>query len=243
MQKGTSINKKEVESLFDSIAGHYDFLNRLLSFGADIYWRRKAIRTVKESLKTSHILDVACGTGDLAIEAAKLNPEKITGIDISEKMLETAKKKITRKRLSHKIELLRGDSENLPFGNNQFDLVMCAFGVRNFNDRMKSLKEMSRVLRNEGMVLILEFSKPDRKIFGKIFEVYFFRILPYVGKLISGSPYAYRYLPESVYDFPSKEEFSGMMKEADFTGVRSVSFTGGIVTIYRGFKMNNNFSE
>jgi len=228
--------------MFDSIAGHYDFLNRLLSFGADIYWRRKAIRIIKRFLRPSHILDVACGTGDLAIEASKLDPEKITGIDISEKMLETGRKKINSKGLSHKIELLRGDSENLPFGDNQFDLVMCAFGVRNFSDRMKSLKEMSRVLRNDGVVMILEFSKPEGKIFAKIFEIYFFRILPFLGRLISGSSYAYRYLPESVYAFPSKEEFSGIMNEAGFTDVRTSLFTGGIVAFYLGFKKNNKIS-
>lgn len=237
MKDTPDANKKEVESMFDSIAKHYDFLNRLLSFGADIYWRRKAIRIISEYLKPTYILDVACGTGDFSIEAAKLNPVKITGIDISEKMLDTGRDKISNKGLTHKIELLRGDSEKLPFDDKQFDLVMCAFGVRNFSDRMKGLKEMSRVLKDGGMVVILEFTKPAGKIFGKIYELYFFRILPLVGKMISGDPSAYKYLPESVYNFPPEEDFVRMMNEAGFSDIHYTSFTRGIVTFYRGLKI------
>ena len=147
--------------MFDSIAWRYDFLNHFLSFGIDRIWRRRAIRIISRQYKNPEILDVATGTGDLAIAAMKINPLKITGIDISQNMLEIGREKIGKKGLSGKIELMQGDSENIPFGNDLFDVAMVAFGVRNFADPLKGLKEMRRVIRNEGMIVVLEFSKPS----------------------------------------------------------------------------------
>lgn len=154
-------NKAAVESMFDSIAWRYDFLNHFLSFGIDRLWRRRVIKIISRSYKNPYILDVATGTGDLAIASMKLNPSKIAGIDISLKMLEIGEEKIRKKGFSGKIELMPGDSENIPFDDNVFDVAMVAFGVRNFSDPMKGLSEMKRVIRNRGMIVVLEFSKPS----------------------------------------------------------------------------------
>ena len=150
-----------VESMFDSIAWRYDFLNHFLSFNFDRLWRRRAIKIISKSYKSPYILDVATGTGDLAIAAMKLNPCKISGIDISSKMLEIGSEKIKKKGYSGKIDLICGDSEKIPFDDNIFDVAMVAFGVRNFSDPLKGLSEMSRVIRDGGMIMVLEFSKPS----------------------------------------------------------------------------------
>jgi len=229
--------KETVESMFDSIAWRYDFLNRLLSFGIDRHWRRKAIMIISQNLKPGHVLDVATGTGDFSIEAVKLNPEKITGIDISENMLSIGRKRIEKKGLSGRIELLRGDSENMPFDDNSFDLVMSAFGVRNFSDCLSGVKEMTRVVKNKGVVMILEFSIPENRLFRNVFSIYFFRIVPFIGHLLSGHRSAYRYLPESVENFPGREEFAELMQKAGLTNVTYNCFTCGIVTVYTGSKV------
>ncbi|MGQ9620449.1 MAG: bifunctional demethylmenaquinone methyltransferase/2-methoxy-6-polyprenyl-1,4-benzoquinol methylase UbiE [Bacteroidales bacterium] len=239
MEQPEKEKKIDVELMFNSIARRYDFLNHFLSFGYDRYWRRKAIKIVAETLTPSFVLDVATGTGDLAVEAVKLNPVKITGIDISEKMLALGRKKIQKKGLSGKIELISGNSENLPFDDNSFDLVMTAFGIRNFNDILKGLREMTRVLNGKGMLMILEFSIPVSKLFRRLFGFYFFRILPLAGRLLSGHLSAYRYLPESVESFPDREKFARLMLEAGLKDVTYDTFTGGIVTIYRGLKVKS----
>src|SRR5665647_1154679 len=168
-----------VESMFDAIAWRYDFLNHFLSFGIDRLWRRRAIRIISKYYENPHILDVATGTGDLAIAAMKLNPSKITGIDISRKMLEIGKEKIKKRGFSGTIDLIQGDSEKIPFINNTFDVAMVAFGVRNFSDPVKGLSEMNRVIRIGGMIMVLEFSKPTGFPIKPLYNFYFRNILPF----------------------------------------------------------------
>lgn len=226
-----------IESMFDSIAWRYDFLNHFLSFGVDHLWRRRAIRIISENYKNPKILDVATGTGDLAIAAMKLKPSKITGIDISQKMLEIGRKKINDKGFSGKIELIAGDSENIPFGDNVFDVAMVAFGVRNFSDPLKGLSEMKRVIRDKGMIMVLEFSKPSGFPFRLVYKFYFRKILPFFGKLFSKNKDAYNYLPDSVMKFPDNERFLKLLAFAGFSCTRQVKLTGGVASIYTGIKL------
>ena len=236
-QPGNMHEKKAaVESMFDSIAWRYDFLNHFLSFNIDRFWRRRAIKIISESYKSPFILDVATGTADLAIAAMKLNPSKITGIDISHKMLEIGKEKIRRKGFTGKIELVPGDSENIPFNDDNFDVAMVAFGVRNFSDPVRGLKEMYRVIRKRGMIMVLEFSKPSGFPFKPIYNIYFRNILPFFGRLFSKDKAAYRYLPESVMKFPDNEEFLKLLVQAGFSGIQQVKLTGGVASIYTGIK-------
>ncbi len=228
--------KVMVESMFDSIAWRYDFLNHFLSFGIDRIWRRRAVRIISRHFKNPEILDVATGTGDLAITAMRIEPVKVTGIDISQNMLEIGREKIRKKGLAGKIELIQGDSENIPFGDNLFDVSMVAFGVRNFADPLLGLKEMRRVIRNGGMIMVLEFSKPSGFLFRSIYNFYFRNILPVVGKLFSKDKAAYSYLPDSVYRFPDNEVFLQLLTEAGFSETRQVKLTGGVASIYTGLK-------
>jgi demethylmenaquinone methyltransferase / 2-methoxy-6-polyprenyl-1,4-benzoquinol methylase len=227
-----------VESMFDSIAWRYDFLNHFLSIGIDRLWRKRAIRIISKHFKNPHILDVATGTGDLAIAAIKLDPDKITGIDISANMLEIGKRKILQKGLEGKIELLHGDSENLPFGDNVFDVAMVAFGVRNFSDPLKGLTEMRRVIRKEGMIVVLEFSKPSSFPFRPVYNFYFRNILPFFGRLFSKDKTAYTYLPDSVSKFPDNEEFIKLLLQAGFAETHQIKLTGGVASIYTGIKLS-----
>jgi demethylmenaquinone methyltransferase/2-methoxy-6-polyprenyl-1,4-benzoquinol methylase len=228
--------KDHVKSMFDSIAWRYDFLNHFLSAGIDRSWRKKAIAVIKRHKTNPEILDVATGTADLALTALRLEPKKITGIDISEKMLDIGKEKIRKLGLENRIELLYGDSENIPFSENSFDVSMAAFGVRNFADPVKGLKEMNRVLRPDGMIMVLEFSRPGNLVFKSVYNFYFRRMLPFFGHMFSKDKKAYSYLPESVMKFPDNEEFMGMLTEAGFSGVWQKRLTGGIASIYTGFK-------
>lgn len=228
--------KVAVESMFDSIAWRYDFLNHFLSFNIDRFWRRRAIKIISESYKSPVILDVATGTADLAIAAMKLDPSKITGIDISNRMLEIGKEKIRKRGLSGKIELMPGDSEKIPFCNDIFDVAMVAFGVRNFSDPLKGLMEMNRVIRNRGMIMVLEFSKPSGFPFKPIYNLYFRNILPFFGRLFSNDKAAYRYLPESVMKFPDNEEFLKLLVQAGFSDLHQIKLTGGVASIYTGIK-------
>jgi len=228
--------KVTIGSMFDSIAWRYDFLNHFLSFGIDRLWRRKAIRIISKTYENPRILDVATGTGDLAIAAMKLNPVMVTGIDVSEKMLEIGRKKIKKKNLSDKIDLIKGDSENITFSDNTFDIAMVAFGVRNFSDPIKGLSEMIRVTRQGGLILILEFSKPAASPFKGVYNFYFRNLLPYLGRIFSKDRKAYRYLHESVMEFPDNENFMKLMKIVGLSETRQVKLTGGIATIYTGVK-------
>lgn len=237
-ETGTNERRSAVEEMFDSIAFRYDFLNHLLSFNIDRIWRRKAIRIISGThYGAERILDVATGTGDLAIAALKLNPVHITGIDISKKMLESGKAKIRKRSLQDKIEMLEGDSENILFGDNCFDVAMVAFGVRNFSNPLKGLSEMTRVLRKNGLIMVLEFSKPSHYPFKQLYNFYFLRILPLVGKLFSKNEYAYAYLPESVMQFPDNEQFIALLRRTGFSNVNQKKLTGGIVSIYTGLKI------
>jgi len=228
--------KAIVGSMFDKIAFRYDFLNHFLSFGIDRSWRRKAIRIISETHKNPKMLDVATGTGDLAIGAMKLDPEHITGIDISAKMLEIGREKIRRKNLTGIIELTEGDSEKIPFEDDAFDVSMVAFGVRNFADPLKGLSEMSRVVRPGGLVLVLEFSRPQGFPFRQLFFFYFRFILPVIGRIVSGNREAYSYLHDSVMQFPDNEQFIDLMNKAGLDNVRQTRLTGGIASIYTGLK-------
>ena len=224
--------------MFDSIAPHYDFLNHLLSFGIDRSWRRKAIKEI--SLINPHplkILDVATGTGDLAIAALKLNPDHITGIDISGRMLEAGREKLRRRVLQDRIDLVECDSEKIIFPDGGFDVAMVAFGVRNFTEPLKGISEMKRVLRKGGLLMVLEFSKPSHPPFKQLYNFYFLKILPVIGTLFSKSNYAYRYLPESVMQFPDNEKFITLMEKAGFYSVRQKKLTGGVASIYTGLKV------
>jgi demethylmenaquinone methyltransferase/2-methoxy-6-polyprenyl-1,4-benzoquinol methylase len=232
----TENKKSEVNAMFDIIAPRYDFLNHLLSFGIDRIWRKKAIDIIKHNLKPSQILDVASGTGDLSIAALKLNPIKITGIDISEKMLEIGRAKIKKMGLNDKISLLLGDSENIEFEDNYFDVAMVAFGVRNFADPMRGLKEMYRVTRAGGMIVVLEFSRPAVFPFRNIYKFYFLNILPVIGRLFSQNRNAYNYLPDSVMKFPDNEEFIGMLSKTGLSNIKQKKLSGGVASIYSGKK-------
>lgn len=229
--------KNYVGSMFDSIAFRYDFLNHFMSFGIDRLWRKKAIRIISRTYKNPDILDVATGTGDLAIAAMKLDPVHVTGIDISEKMLEIGIEKIRKKGLSDRIELMRGDSEKILFPDERFDVAMVAFGVRNFPDPIRGLSEMSRVLRHGGLIMVLEFSKPAVFPFRQIYNFYFLNILPLIGRVFSKSRKAYSYLPESVMQFPDNEQFIDLMIEAGFSGVKQKKLTFGVASIYTGLKI------
>lgn len=234
--KDASDNKKsQVATMFNNIAGKYDFLNHFLSAGIDIYWRKKAIDLLVAS-KPAQILDIATGTGDFAIEALRVKPEKITGIDISEGMLAVGREKLRKKGLDHKIELYSGDSENLQFPDNNFGAVTAAFGVRNFENLEKGLSEMYRVLKPEGRVVILEFSKPTAFPMKQAYNFYFKNILPVFGKLISKDNAAYTYLPESVQAFPDGQAFLTILGRVGFKKPEWQSLTFGICSIYTAVK-------
>lgn len=227
--------KKQVALMFDRIAGKYDFLNRLLSFRIDSCWRRKAVRMLRD-YSPRQILDAGTGTADFAIAALELNPEKVTGVDISCEMLELGKKKLLRRNLTERIELQYGDAENLSFADNTFDAVISGFGVRNFENVNIGLRELRRVLKKECPLVILEFSTPHAVPFRQIYRFYFSVLLPLAGKLISRDKMAYHYLYDSVSAFPEGDEFMGIMEKEGFSGCISRRVTFGIVTIYMGFK-------
>jgi demethylmenaquinone methyltransferase/2-methoxy-6-polyprenyl-1,4-benzoquinol methylase len=228
--------REQVEAMFDSISRHYDMLNHILSMGTDRRWRRRAVDLVGRHIRPATILDVATGTGDLAIASLRLGPRKVTGIDISGKMLEEGRRKIARLGLEDTIELVRGDSQSMEFADGTFDVAMSAFGVRNFEDTVAGLREMCRVLRPGGMLMILEFSRPSRFPLKQIYGLYFRRVLPRIGRRVSGDPGAYSYLPSSVMSFPDNERFLELMLRAGFTGVKQTRLTGGIASIYHGFR-------
>lgn len=230
------IDNSHIGQMFDSIAWRYDFLNHLLSFGIDRRWRKRAVKEISANFVNPEILDVATGTGDLAIEASGMKPAKITGIDISENMLKIGRRKVTEKKLGNLIEFVKCESENICFENESFDVAMVAFGVRNFTDPVRGLSEMRRVLRRNGMVVVLEFSHPHGFIFKHLYNIYFRYLLPFTGSLFSRHREAYRYLNESVMRFPENEEFIRMMTSAGLSDIAQTRMTGGIASIYTGIK-------
>ncbi len=221
--------------MFDNISPKYDFLNRLLSFGVDVYWRKRAIRLLKP-YQPKTILDIATGTGDFAIEALSLKPEKVTGVDISEGMLAVGREKIRRQKLEGRIELQLGDSEKLAFPDNSFDAVIVSFGVRNFENLAKGLADMHRVVKPGGVCVVLEFSKPRKFPFKQLYHFYSHQILPLVGKAVSKDDSAYRYLPKSVQAFPDGKDFTGILEKVGFTATQCISLTFGVCSIYTGRK-------
>ncbi len=228
--------KEQIARMFDNIAPHYDFLNRFLSVRIDKIWRRKAVNELR-GRRLDEVLDVASGTADLALAVQKrVRPKHITGIDISEKMLEIGRRKIAQKGLEQQIDLMYGDSEEIPFDDHTFDAVTVAFGVRNFENTDKGLREMYRVLKPEGKAVILEFSVPRNRFFRSLYLFYFLRILPFAGRLISKDKRAYGYLPDSVLSFPHGAEFGKKMENCGFLNVRVRSLTFGIACIYTGTK-------
>ncbi|MBU2557717.1 MAG: bifunctional demethylmenaquinone methyltransferase/2-methoxy-6-polyprenyl-1,4-benzoquinol methylase UbiE [Bacteroidetes bacterium] len=233
----TNIGKKEqVRIMFDNIAHKYDFLNHFLSAGIDRGWRSKMVKMVAKNKPTA-VLDVATGTADLAIALAKYTSSPIVGIDISNGMLDIGREKIKYRGRSQQIMLQQADSEDLPFEEGRFDVVMVAFGVRNFETLDKGLSEMQRVLRSGGMVAILEFSRPRTFPIKQLYQFYFKFMLPFLGRLISRDKSAYTYLPDSVGQFPDGHDFLNHLHQAGFdkTSERRLSF--GIATIYTGHKM------
>ena len=235
--KGSSKSKKEqVAEMFDNIAPKYDFLNHFLSFGIDKIWRRKAIKLLAKYSPAS-ILDVATGTGDFAIAALKTGAQNITGIDISEEMLSFGRVKINKLGLTQSIQLLKGDSEDLQFESNSFDAVTVAFGIRNFENLSVGIEEIYRVLKNNGVICILEFSKPTVFPIKQIYNLYSFYILPFFGKLFSKDKAAYSYLPESVGNFPDGNELLGYLINGGFVNTLQFRQTFGIATIYMGKKL------
>lgn len=227
--------KEQVAQMFDNISRRYDFLNHFLSLGIDVHWRKKAIKLLQPQAPRQ-ILDIATGTGDFAVEALKLDPEKVVGIDISKGMLEMGRKKITRKGLEEKIDLRYGDSENLEFEDNKFDAVIVSFGVRNFEDLSKGLSEIFRVLKPGGSVVIVEFSKPQRFPFKQLYGFYFKVILPVIGRIVSKDNSAYSYLPESVGQFPYGQAFIEELKQVGFKKNICKPLTFGISSIYMASK-------
>lgn len=223
--------KQQVEQMFDNIAPKYDFLNHFLSLGVDKLWRKKAIR-ILSGYKSDYLLDVATGTGDFAIAASKLKPKKIIGFDLSEQMLQVGRAKVARLGLNELIEFRKGDSEAMPFENEQFDAVTVAFGVRNFENLDHGLKEFARVLKPDGVVIILEFSKPKYFPMKQLYLFYFFGILPLIGRMVSKDSSAYSYLPESVMAFPDDQKFLAILQNAGFSRTKQKRLTFGIATIY-----------
>jgi len=228
--------KKEIiRELFDDIAPTYDRLNHLLSLNIDQGWRKKAVRELDRD-KVKILLDVACGTGDFAIMACQHGIPEIHGIDISEKMLAVGGKKITSLGLQEKIRLLQGDCEKIDFADETFDAVTVAFGVRNFEHLDLGLKEMYRVLKTDGKVVILEFSMPRSFPMKQVYSFYFKRILPTVGGFFSKNKRAYQYLPASVAAFPQGNDFLQIMRECGFRDVACKKLTFGIACVYTGVK-------
>ena len=226
--------KKQVTKMFDNIAGSYDFLNHTLSLGMDNIWRKIAIEKLDNRPAT--ILDIATGTGDFAISAAKYTNANITGIDISQGMLDIGVEKITKKGLTDRIQLQLADSENLPFKDNKYDAITAGFGVRNFEDLNKGLSEIYRTLRSGGIVAILEPSEPTYFPLKQFYKLYFHHILPFLGGIISKDKKAYTYLPESVSAFPSGNNFLSELVKAGFKDPKYIPLTFGIVSLYIAIK-------
>jgi len=226
--------KEQVTTMFNNIAENYDLLNHTLSLGMDTIWRKRAIKKLKNKPKT--ILDIATGTGDFAISAAKHTEAQITGIDISQAMLDVGIKKIAKKKLDSRITLQKADSERLPFNENMFDAITAGFGVRNFENLEKGLSEIHRVLNPNGTILILEPSTPKHFPLKQLYHLYFHNILPTVGSWISKDKSAYKYLPESVDSFPTEDKFIEKLEEAGFKECKHFPLSWNIVSLYVAIK-------
>lgn len=234
--KNSELSKKEqVSEMFDNVSHNYDFLNRMMTLGIDMKWRKKVVQIVKEK-NPETILDIATGTGDFAIMLSKLNPKKIVGLDLSKGMLEIGIEKVKNKKLDNLIEMVLGDSENLPFEDNSFDAITVGFGVRNFEDLDKGLQEIHRVLKPSGIFVVLETSQPDNYVIKKIFNFYSKYIIPTIGKLFSKDKKAYTYLPESAAAFPYGIMFNNILEKNGFNNATNKPLTFGAASIYTATK-------
>lgn len=234
--KDSNLNKKEqVAQMFDKISGNYDGLNRVISFGIDVKWRKKVVALVKEK-NPKNILDIATGTGDLAINLVETGAEEIIGLDISEGMLDVGRKKINAKHLSEKIKMVQADSEALPFENDSFDAITVAFGVRNFENLEKGLSEIFRVLKPNGIFVVLETSVPTKFPYKQGYKFYSSTLLPVIGKLFSKDKVAYSYLSESAAVFPYGAKFNNILSKIGFIDIEDKPQTFGVATIYTASK-------
>jgi demethylmenaquinone methyltransferase/2-methoxy-6-polyprenyl-1,4-benzoquinol methylase len=234
--KDSELGKKEqVAQMFDNISENYDSLNRVISFGIDVKWRKKVVAIVGKNYP-KQILDIATGTGDLAIMMAALNPDRVVGLDISAGMLEVGKQKIAKANLSDKIEMIVGDSENMPFKDETFDAITVSFGVRNFANLDKGLTEIKRVLKPNGKLVILETSVPTKFPYKQGYHFHTSVILPIVGKLLSKDKVAYSYLSESANSFPFGEKFNNILLKNGFTTATDKPVTFGVASIYTATK-------
>jgi demethylmenaquinone methyltransferase / 2-methoxy-6-polyprenyl-1,4-benzoquinol methylase len=230
-----SSKKEQVEQMFDNIAFRYDFLNSLLSMGIHKGWRKKCVKKLIP-LQPKKILDVATGTGDFAIACAKLNPEKIVGIDISEGMMQFGREKLKKLNLQHLITLEKGDAETVEFANESFDAIVVGFGVRNFENLEKGINNLHRILKPGGSLIVLEFSYPRKFPVKQFYHFYFSYVTPLIGKLFSKDSRAYSYLPESVKAFPDNENFTAILKKCGFSSANFESLSFGIAAIYEAKK-------
>ncbi|WP_152285710.1 bifunctional demethylmenaquinone methyltransferase/2-methoxy-6-polyprenyl-1,4-benzoquinol methylase UbiE [Flavicella marina] len=234
--KDSQLGKKEqVAKMFDTISTNYDGLNRVISFGIDVKWRKKVIELIGKN-NPKKILDIATGTGDLAIMMASLQPDEIVGLDISAGMLEVGKEKIKEKNLSSLIDMVLGDSENIPFEDNYFDAITVSFGVRNFENLDKGLKEIYRVLKPGGTFVVLETAVPTKTPFKQGYQIHSKYILPLVGKLFSKDKTAYSYLSESANAFPFGEAFNNILEKNGFSSCNNLPVTFGVASIYTATK-------
>jgi demethylmenaquinone methyltransferase/2-methoxy-6-polyprenyl-1,4-benzoquinol methylase len=227
--------KQQIEQMFDNISPKYDFLNRSLSLGIDVWWRKKMMHELKV-LALNQVLDIATGTADVALATSKLKPNSIIGVDISEGMLAVGRIKVEKKGLSSLIKLQKADSENLPFSENQFDAITVAFGVRNFEHLSKGLDEMCRVLKPGGKLVILEFSRPRIFPVKQLYDFYFRYFCPWWGKVVSKDNSAYKYLYDSVSAFPEGEQFLSIANQSGFKQLKAQRLTFGIVSLYTATK-------
>lgn len=234
--KNSDLGKKEqVAKMFDTISGNYDNLNRVISFGIDVKWRKKVLQIVTRK-NPENILDIATGTGDLAILMAKTNAKKIIGLDISIGMLDVGRKKIAQRNLDTRIEMILGDSEQMPFEDNTFDAITVAFGIRNFENLEKGLTEILRILKPNGVFVILETSIPEKAIYKHGYSFYTKNILPIIGKIFSKDNSAYGYLQESAANFPYGEVLNNILRKIGFIDIVALPQTFGVATIYTASK-------
>jgi demethylmenaquinone methyltransferase/2-methoxy-6-polyprenyl-1,4-benzoquinol methylase len=234
--KDSTLGKKEqVTQMFDTISSDYDGLNRVISLGIDVKWRKKVVELVAAK-KPTNILDIATGTGDLAILMSTTSANKIIGLDLSAGMLEVGKDKIQKKNLSQKIEMVLGDSESIPFPDNHFDAITVSFGIRNFETLEKGLAEIHRVLKPSGIVVILETSVPTKFPFKQGYALYTKLILPLIGKIFSKDDNAYGYLSESAANFPFGEALNNILRKVSFIDCKAMPQTFGVATIYTATK-------
>jgi len=223
--------KTQVTHMFDGISKSYDLLNRIITLGIDVLWRKRVVKLLQKEQPKS-ILDIATGTGDLVLELAKINADKIIGLDISPGMLEIGKQKVKNKQLEDRIDMQLGDSEALPFDKETFDGVTIAFGVRNFENLELGLQEIFRVLKPNGALVVLETAVPQNRLLRSLYSLYTQKIMPFIGKLFSKDPSAYQYLSDSAAIFPCGEQFNNILRKNGFIEVEDFPQTLGVSSIY-----------